>query len=321
MKITRTAIESGKRFVVVDELKGLAIFLVVAYHLLVGVLLVGNFFHGEVGVDIFLIVSGFLLVISNIETPAKKFLQDRFWRIYPAYWIAIVFFLFAEYAVSNIVWVKSTVISHLIGIHGFMLSTYPIDINQSWWFISAIVLCYLIFLAIRKRLNDTSLMIFICAALVGVMYVIYSSLGATGSTAIQGIAFRIPSFFIGLLAGQYLKTGEMEIKFDVLSVLGFGILGYLVLVSLFTLTLGFYQLIAVAYIGAWFFVRKVLPAKFLSFVAFLGLISYEIYLFHQPLIQNFNGDATGWGLAATIGFGLLLTCVATFLTRKITKNI
>ena len=45
------------RLAVLDELKGLAIILVILYHA-GGVLVWSNDFHGDVGVDIFVILSG-----------------------------------------------------------------------------------------------------------------------------------------------------------------------------------------------------------------------------------------------------------------------
>src|SRR5947209_10067302 len=49
----------------------------------------GGFVLGGTGVDVFFIMSGFILAgISQRRTPGR-FLFDRFWRIYPLWWIGV----------------------------------------------------------------------------------------------------------------------------------------------------------------------------------------------------------------------------------------
>ena len=71
-----------------DELKGVAILLVVLYHA-GGVLVWNNYLHGDLGVDIFVILSGLGLAMSSRYGGAREFLTRRLWRIMPAYWIAL----------------------------------------------------------------------------------------------------------------------------------------------------------------------------------------------------------------------------------------
>ena len=76
------------RLPVLDELKGLAILLVVLYHA-GGVLVWQNFLHGDLGVDIFIILSGIGLALSSRAESPASFLRRRLVRILPAYWIAL----------------------------------------------------------------------------------------------------------------------------------------------------------------------------------------------------------------------------------------
>ena len=81
-----------KRLPVLDELKGLAIILIVLYHA-GGVLVWQNLLHGDVGVDMFVIISGIGLTLGGSYTNAQSFLLRRFSRILPAYWVALAFYL------------------------------------------------------------------------------------------------------------------------------------------------------------------------------------------------------------------------------------
>lgn len=76
-------------------LRGLAALAVVLFHAIgrAG----GNFHAGEAGVDLFFLLSGFLMVaISGPETRPLAFLADRARRIIPVYWIATSVMLLAS---------------------------------------------------------------------------------------------------------------------------------------------------------------------------------------------------------------------------------
>jgi peptidoglycan/LPS O-acetylase OafA/YrhL len=95
---------AGRQIANLQGLRGIAAFLIVLYHLQpllnreYGLSLHSNF--GVIGVDIFFVLSGFVMFFSNPEPqPAgvQPFLTQRFFRIVPLYWLAtlaiIAFFL------------------------------------------------------------------------------------------------------------------------------------------------------------------------------------------------------------------------------------
>src|SRR4051794_28701981 len=75
-----------------DELKGLAILLIVLYHA-GGVLGWDNRLHGDVGVDMFVVLSGVGLALGSTFTTAREFFAKRLLRLMPAYWVALTLFL------------------------------------------------------------------------------------------------------------------------------------------------------------------------------------------------------------------------------------
>ena len=50
----------------------------------------GNAAYGGVGVDLFFVISGFIMAKVAPATTAVKFAQDRLWRIYPLRWLAVL---------------------------------------------------------------------------------------------------------------------------------------------------------------------------------------------------------------------------------------
>ena len=50
----------------------------------------GKAAYGGAGVDLFFVISGFIMATVAQGVGAAKFAQDRLWRIYPMWWIAVV---------------------------------------------------------------------------------------------------------------------------------------------------------------------------------------------------------------------------------------
>jgi exopolysaccharide production protein ExoZ len=50
--------------------------------------------YGAAGVDLFFVISGFIMANVSQGRTAKAFLADRLWRIYPLWWVALVPWLF-----------------------------------------------------------------------------------------------------------------------------------------------------------------------------------------------------------------------------------
>jgi peptidoglycan/LPS O-acetylase OafA/YrhL len=280
-------IAKGVRIAAIDELKGLAIILVLLYHG-GGVLGYPNVIHGEIGVDIFLILSGIALAMNSADMPLGRFLIRRFLRIYPSYWLALGFFILMHYHYLGVVRPWESIWQHFLGIHAFSRLGYFGDFADAFWFISMIVAAYLAFACIRKRLDDLSLIVAVTGALTVIATVLYQYFGNTGG--LISLAVRIPSFFVGVIAGRLLGAGTLELRFNLL--LGLGLISFYYLTFIRGVIFG-YTIPALGIILLWVGLRRqVLKLRigrvFLGAFALLGLVSYEIYLFHQPLIRDYN---------------------------------
>jgi peptidoglycan/LPS O-acetylase OafA/YrhL len=312
-------VAAGQHLAAVDELKGLAILLVLLYHC-GAVLGDENTIHGEVGVDIFLILSGLTLALNSVTIPLREFFTRRFLRIYPSYWLALGLFVWMLrffYGQSRS-W--ETIWQHMLGIHAFTRLAYFADITDSFWFVSIILAAYLVFAALRRHLDNLSLVLAVAGFLTLFATVAYQANGHFGG--LISLAVRIPSFFVGMIAGRLFGAGTGEIRFDLF--LGLGLLSFYYLTFYRGIACN-YTLPAVGIIVTWlglrhYFVRFAEGRFVLSTFSFLGLISYEIYLFHQPFVRDYNififdkirhpnpthGEILG-GIFAGLGITLILS--------------
>jgi hypothetical protein len=181
-----------------------------------------------------------------------------------------------------------TIWHHVLGIHGFTRLAYFADITDSFWFVSMILAAYLVFAAIRKHLDNLSLLFALAGFLTLFATVVYQANGHFGG--LISLAVRIPSFFVGVVAGRLLGSGTGEVRFDLL--LGLGLLSFYYLTFYRGIACN-YTLPAIGIILTWlgvrqYFVRFAEGRFVLSSFAFLGLISYEVYLFHQPFVRDYN---------------------------------
>jgi peptidoglycan/LPS O-acetylase OafA/YrhL len=173
---------SGKRenFALIDQLRGVAILLVLLYHI-GGIYLswelpwvngVRNFTaYGHVksiviyllylcsaAVPLFFILSGFCIHWSclhreRFETP--RFLWQRFWRLYPVYLITIIFFSVTELRGASSLYTAKQILTHVFLIHNFGNSTI-LGINGPAWSLAVEVQLYLLYpilLALKQRIG------------------------------------------------------------------------------------------------------------------------------------------------------------------------
>ncbi|KAA0992190.1 acyltransferase family protein [Dyadobacter aurulentus] len=99
---THTTTSSPHRFQELDALRGIAAFGVMLFHFTINAnkLLLGwQFRFGVTGVDLFFMISGFVILLSASKANSvREFAIARFVRLYPTFWIcAFVTFLFKKY--------------------------------------------------------------------------------------------------------------------------------------------------------------------------------------------------------------------------------
>ncbi len=303
------------RIKVLDELKGVAIILVIIYHA-GGVLTWSNGPHGEVGVDIFVILSGIGLTLGSARDGAGRFLAKRFWRIYPAYWIVLTLCLLGNALIGGQHSSGPDIALHYLGIHGWFGDAYAMSINDSFWFVTLIVSLYLVYLPMRSLVARPDRLLLAGAALSLAVSVLYFRLSQPVEFA--HLSLRVPGFFVGLLAGRLLREGRLEIAPTPALACALLMIFYVPYLLGFLFTSVWVGCALMA--GYAFLVRPVLPGAARTGLAFLGDRSLEIFLIHQPLIREYNvyvlqhlfpsAGITPGSLTVGMGVGLAATLVA-----------
>jgi peptidoglycan/LPS O-acetylase OafA/YrhL len=294
-----------------DELKGLGLILVLWYHTC-GVLHRPDWSHAQIGVDIFLLISGFAVTASARRRSLGDFFRRRFLRIFPAYWFAIALFVGLDWWCKGVAHSWHSVLLHALGLHAFGPEFDFWDINMSFWFLALLVPMYGCVLFFRDYRGSIATIVAWGLTLGGVSSLIYDQIGFHGH--VEHLTVRIPSFFVGIAAASWSAASTDQRRPNL----------FLGAALLFVLWLDFARgyyfhypllgiLVVLAYLGLHGLFARLRLAWLL---AGEGVFSYEIFLLHQPFIieyalileQKFFPVATracqtpGWGVA--IGFGL-----------------
>jgi peptidoglycan/LPS O-acetylase OafA/YrhL len=263
---------------------------------------------GYLGVDIFIFVSGFGLMASwyKKKTNVLLFYKRRFLRIMPIYW-----FFFSIYLIFMTLFGKlvnmGTMIIYYTGFAFFITKNYL------HWFISAILLCYLIFPifanAFQKSKQKTKFvtMIIISCLLLAFFLSTSASFFDNRFSYLLIVVLRLPSFFIGSLIG-YIYF-ENDINFSYL----FSIYSHIFLMSFCFVSLALINYFtspeAMLLYGLWWYpfaigsfsltyllsiFLKIMHTYLGSLIIILdkiGKCSFELYFIHL-LIFEFVGSQT-----------------------------
>ena len=317
---------------VTQELKGFAILLVIFSH-------VGNFLiHGgqflspmshfsQAGVDLFLLLSGYGLTVSNIKRPQKPLaFYKRLLKLFVPFWLLLIALLLIDFLVLDRTYTTSVVAQAFAGI--FLQSDMGRSLNAPFWFITAITFYYLIYplLFSKKRPWLSALAVFGIGA--GIVMLSPPVLG--------GVMFLYKLHYVAFPAGMllaWLITGTDVVKRLPARLTGLGsrsrwLVAALLLASLFlinphghagknaVITQALNMSFALVLLAI--FIIKPISSTFLMLI---GVYSFEIYLLHWPLMSRYNllyGHIPGW--AATLiylGIALGLSYVLQALTNRI----
>ncbi len=286
----------------IDGLRSVAVLPVILFHAGFSV-----FSGGFVGVDVFFVISGFLItsiLINELENGRfsyASFLERRARRILPALYFVILVSIPAAYILllpnQLVDFGQSIMATVLFGSNilfwrevGYfapaaelkpLLHTWSLAVEEQYYLLFPPCLWLLWHFGRRTA--------FWCALGVALMSLALSEWGWRNSPA--GNFFLLPTRAWELLAGSlcaFLSVGQAQRSNNLLSLAGLGLIlfaifgfdGDLPFPSIYTLVPVGGTCLIIMYAGQGTLVRRVLSAT--PFVA-IGLISYSAYLWHQPL--------------------------------------
>jgi len=289
-----------------DELKGVAILLIVLYH---SQLALGwsNWSQGQIGVDIFLVLSGWMIGRSlKPETTFSDFFKRRVWRVVPAYWTALGALSVVKLLTSHAPFDWSDFIAHIFGLQIFGPADWFFGINPSFWFISLLLLTYPLAYVLRGERSPWTIL---SAGMALGLFAYVVGHFSHREDVVLHVPARLISFCGGLAIAAALREQVDLQKNGVTFFVLFVISGYLELneVTLWRPLFYALALIAVCLLATGGVVRRRSLRGWSTPMSFLGVISYEVFLLHQPLLRlgmnlpSINHLANARVISAVIG--------------------
>jgi peptidoglycan/LPS O-acetylase OafA/YrhL len=305
-----------------DIVRGLAIFLVFIFHAQIdlypdyvtpqyvdnfiqikslkeGILQFNPAAFGWVGVTLFFIISGFLIHLGYLGNRNKftviTFYSKRFWRIYPVYFLVLLFFCFARNQGEYYLYSKQgffDLFTHVFLIHNFWESTI-FSINGAFWSLAVEFQLYLlypilVYASTKKGLKPSLFVLFVLA--------IATRLILAAEIIEHHIIFPIDmlinawfTWCLGAYLAEKYVSGKKVIpsKSNLLLVFLFALF---ILSKVIPLTGYFTNFFGVF---AWFvFMERLLHSKrkftafYFKIAVYIGLCSYSLYLIHQPILND-----------------------------------
>jgi peptidoglycan/LPS O-acetylase OafA/YrhL len=291
-----------------DGLRGLAILLVVVYH---NFGFINVFLFGWLGVDLFFVLSGFLITdILLASVGEKNFLRNffvrRMLRIFPLYYLALVLFLLiiprlvetfnVDYYRQNQVWLWTYLQNWLY----IFKNPNPNNVLNHLWSLAVEEQFYLLWpfviLLIKK---PRYLLVIVCLVLVGVLGLrvwVWKNQVADFAYFNLYTFTRIDGICIGCIVALLLRIDRRFLsRYTPAIVLFFALLNfafffinrsydfgfpYLALAGYTTFAMIFGLLVNEAVTRQTKLINSILS---ISFLRFFGRISYGLYIFHWPL--------------------------------------
>lgn len=236
---------SHQRLLIFDLLRILAIFMIVCAHIgqlyriifFMGSAPVFQMFYfgiGELGVFLFIFISGAVLEYSYyyIDSFAKwpTFFYNRFIRIYPAFWLSMIFgfiinfFLLKHEDLSN-----EPIFNIFWEFTGMTIYLNPSVnyINPIGWFIGLIIILYLLFPIISAAMKKSSIITLVSLIVIGFFstYLINQYLAASGGSGARVFPIcNLAYFAMGIFLVQinvYPKIENLSKRLIYLSDLAF----------------------------------------------------------------------------------------------------
>lgn len=242
-------------------------------------------FIGDMGVDIFFLVSGFGMYYTYLKNPSwKEFYWKRMFRIAPAWVLVNVLVQVYTYWGKEVNWFS--VIKCLTGF------SFWLDGSLYFWYIPAALMFYLLTPCFMCGYRDNKKKAYLMVG-IGWMVILLSCLLCHNSKYFVFL-FRFPVFFIGIFMGElsHCKVPIQKKHMWLMGVcLGIGLAGeYMIKHSLVYSFIHYeYKYILYCVIAIPFYILiscffECVKAKF-SVLQFLGGITLEIYLLHEFILK------------------------------------
>ncbi len=250
---------------------------------------------GWAGVSLFFVLSGFCIHYSYLRTPQfdiSSFFWRRFWRIYPAYFAALLGFTVLAYIALPSQPLAKQFVWHAFLTHNLNESTF-FGINASFWSIATEIQLYLLFpllIALRQRFGiERSLLVtfFVgCAWRVGAVLTV----GLPDHIITATFTSPFMTWFdwtLGAFVAECFFRGDRAFRrpgfwlLFLIPVFAVSTLFKPATVFSFSLAAGIAAVVLDAALD-----RRWKKSPKVATLTFIGTISYSLYLWHQPIMTK-----------------------------------
>lgn len=277
---------------------------------------------GDFGVSLFFIISGAaLMYVYGEKIELKNFFYRRFKSIFPMFWVAYFFAFLYFFFINKSIPVgipKKNILLTFFGFDGYLTSLglhVPNFYILGEWFLGAIILLYLIFPLLRFGVKKYPVL---CAIIVGIMYIVCSSIYSGELTKSCIIFNRIPEMIFGMYFIEYFN--KVNIKVAIFSLL--------VCVINSFVKFPYNSTIQTTYIGIAVFLLLVYISAHINnnilikFCEKISKYSYAIFLVHHVVIQEITKSFDMSTISKTNSYILfILCCVVICFLAKILFSI
>jgi len=241
---------------------------------------------GNLGVQLFLVISGFLIHLGYLKAGSKlniyKFYNKRFWRIYPPYFLALIFF---SLTTSN--YSSQDLISHLGLFHNLKHETF-FKINPSFWSLALEMQLYFIyplylFLHNKYGLTRSVLIVAIISVFsLGIGIVQGRGVPFFHSIFTQWVVWILGAYF----AERFYHNQRVFNGRPIVYVLLLMVLVLLRLTNVFDLLAKLLFSFYFVLVLDWYLHKNIKWNKLFGGIKIIGICSYSLYLFHQPFLPE-----------------------------------
>lgn len=336
----------------IQFLRGVAVLLVIAFHFrqyLNGVYAQSDlgdrvFGLGEVGVDLFFVISGFIITYSTANRAKNSPLEfsiKRFFRLYPVFVVTLTFLVYFDTSYNSTT--SQLIKSYLLipNDYNFIGPWYGYNINLPAWTLTYEVLFYSIFLVAlwinhkHRSLIAAAFIVMICCSFQlyfrGYLQIDSITRDSGGDSFIRNFTFLSNPIIYDFIYGMLIAEVFMRAKDSTLAKKSVQVL----LVCAFWISVAFiisgwnrgagvdrWGLFSFFLVGSLVLMSRVRLIHFSSFWVMIGEMSYSLYINHM-IVKKLSGIyLRDFGIYKSNGGMTLfvILMILTFVMSYITYN-